>query len=67
MICGILKRLFFCFENYEICFAKQDCWFSQEIEIYREIIDRKDILSDFDSDESKSICVKRNYVEIKLY
>lgn len=65
------KAIIFYFENYEICFAKQDCWFSQEIEIYKgydlieKISNGTDLLSDFESDESKSICIKRSYVKIE--
>ena len=64
------KAIIFYFENYELCFAKQDCWFSQEIEIYKgynlweKISDGKDILNDFDDNNSKSISFKRFFNEI---
>ena len=65
------KAMIFCFENHELCFAKQDCWFSQEIEIYKghdllaKIGDGNDILDDFDEDETKKAFVERTIVEIK--
>lgn len=61
------KAIIFYFENFEICFAKQDCWFSQEIEIYKgynlieKVGDGKDILSDFNTNDSKSIYVERSF------
>ena len=30
------KAIVFCYENFEICFEKQACWFSMEIEIHKE-------------------------------
>lgn len=62
------KAIVFCFKNFEICFEKQDCWFSMEIEIHKErdtlnvIDDGKDILNDFD--ENSSITIERTIVEI---
>ena len=58
----------FCFENFEICFEKQDCWFSMEIEIHKGhnslnmIDDGKDILNDFDV--NTSVTIERTIVEI---
>lgn len=49
---------------------KQDCWFSQEIEIYKghdlleKVGDGKGILADFDENEAKKVNVKRTIVEI---
>lgn len=65
------KAIIFCFENHEICFAKQDCWFSQEIEIYKghdlleKIGDGSSILDDFCEDKTKKALVERAIVEIK--
>ena len=65
------KGIIFCFKNHEICFEKQDCWFSQEIEIYKghnlleKIGDGKGILEDFDTDATKEISVERIVVEIE--
>lgn len=65
------KAIIFCFENYEICFAKQDCWFSQEIEIYKgyglleKIGNGQGILSDFDANDTKKAFVERTIYEIK--
>lgn len=65
------KAIIFCFENHEICFVKQDCWFSQEIEIYKgynlfeKIGDGKGILEDFAADDTKNAFVERALVEIK--
>ena len=65
------KAVIFCFENNEICFVKQDCWFSQEIEIYKgynlleKLGDGKGILEDFDTDDTKNAFVERAIVEIK--
>lgn len=65
------KAIIFCFNNHELCFAKQDCWFSQEIEIYKghdllkKTSDRKDILEDFKANETKSANVERVIIEIK--
>ena len=65
------KAMIFCFENHELCFAKQDCWFSQEIEIYKghdllaKTGDGNDILDDFDENETKKAFVERTIVEIK--
>ena len=65
------KDMIFCFENHELCFAKQDCWFSQEIEIYKghdllaKTGDGNDILDDFDENETKKAFVERTIVEIK--
>ncbi len=62
------KAIVFCFKNFEICFEKQDCWFSMEIEIHKErdtlnvIDDGKDILNDFD--ENSSVTIERTIVEI---
>lgn len=62
------KAIVFCFENFEICFEKQDCWFSMEIEIHKGhdslnmIDDGKDILNDFD--ENPSVTIERTIVEI---
>ncbi len=62
------KAIVFCFKNFEICFEKQDCWFSMEIEIHKErdtlnvIDDGKDILDDFD--ENSSVTIERTIVEI---
>lgn len=62
------KAIVFCFENFEICFEKQDCWFSMEIEIHKGhdllnmIDDGKDILNDFD--ENSSVTIERTIVEI---
>lgn len=64
------KAIIFCLKNSEICFAKQDCWFSQKIEVYKEhtllekIGDSQDILNDFDGDESKDVNVERTVVKI---
>lgn len=65
------KIIFFCFENQEICFMKQDCWFSQEIEIYKEqdLLEKigggNGILDDFDNDDVKKAFIERTIVEIK--
>ncbi len=65
------KAIIFCFKDYEICFVKQDCWFSQEIEIYKgyslleKCGDGKGVLTDFDMDDSKLIIVERTLVEIE--
>lgn len=65
------KAIIFCFENHEICFAKQDCWFSQEIEIYKgynllEKIDYgKSILEDFNTDDTKNAFIERTIIELK--
>ena len=65
------KAIIFCFENHELCFVKQDCWFSQEIEIYKghALLDKtgdgNGILDDFDEDETKKAFVERTIVEIK--
>lgn len=62
------KAIVFCFKNFEICFEKQDCWFSMEIEIHKGhdtlnmIDDGKDILNDFDGNPFVSI--ERTIVEI---
>ena len=62
------KAIVFCLENFEICFEKQDCWFSMEIEIHKGhdtlnvIDDGKDILNGFD--ENPSITIDRTIVEI---
>ena len=62
------KAFVVCFKNFEICFEKQDCWFSMEIEIHKErdtlnvIDDGKDILNDFD--ENSSVAIERTIVEI---
>ena len=64
------KAIIFYFENHELCFAKQDCWFSQEIEVYKgydlleKIDDGKGILVDFDSNDSKTVFVERSLEEI---
>lgn len=64
------KAIIFCFDNHEVCFAKQDCWFSQEIEVYKgynlieKIGDGKGILEDFESDELKNAFVERTFVQI---
>ena len=64
------KAIILCFENHEICFVKQDCWFSQEIEIYKghdlleKVGDGKGILADFDENEAKKVKVKRTILEI---
>lgn len=64
------KAIIFKFDNYEICFAKQDCWFSQEIEIYKgydlltKIGDGKEILSDFNEKDSKFINLERAIIEV---
>jgi hypothetical protein len=65
------KGIIFCFENHELCFVKQDCWFSQEIEIYKgynlleKTGDGKGILEDFKTDNNKEVFVKRSIVEIQ--
>ena len=62
------KAIIFCFESLELCFEKQDCWFSMEIEIHKGydtlnvIDDGKDILNDFD--ENSSVTIERTIVEI---
>ena len=62
------KAIVFCFKNFEICFEKQDCWFSMEIEIHKGhdslnmIDDGKDILNDFD--RNTSVTIERTIVEI---
>lgn len=62
------KAIIFCFESLELCFEKQDCWFSMEIEIHRgndlleRIADGKDLLNDFD--ENSSVTIERTIVEI---
>lgn len=62
------KAIIFCFESFELCFEKQDCWFSMEIEIHKGhdtlnmIDDGKDILNDFD--RNTSILIERTIVEI---
>lgn len=64
------KAIIFSVGNREICFAKQDCWFSQEIEIYKgydllsKVGDGQEILTDFENIDSKIICVEREIVEI---
>lgn len=68
MICGKRKLLSSALKIFEICFEKQDCWFSMEIEIHKErdtlnvIDDGKDILNDFD--ENSSVTIERTIVEI---
>ena len=62
------KAIIFCFESLELCFEKQDCWFSMEIEIHKGhdtlnvIDDGKDILNNFD--RNTSISIERTIVEI---
>lgn len=62
------KAIVFCFENFEICFEKQDCLFSMEIETHKGhdtlnmIDDGKDILNDFDG--NSSITIERTIVEV---
>ena len=62
------KAIIFCFESLELCFEKQDCWFSMEIEIHKGydtlnvIDDGKDILNDFD--ENSSVTIERTIVDI---
>lgn len=62
------KAIIFFFESIELCFEKQDCWFSMEIVIHKGhdtlnvIDDGKDILNDFD--RSTSISIERTIVEI---
>lgn len=62
------KAIIFYFNNYELCFSKQDCWFSQEIEIYKGndvfnyISDGKDILNDFDKETQ--ITIERTIIPI---
>lgn len=62
------KAIIFCFESFELCFEKQDCWFSMEIEIHKGhdtlnvIDDGKDILNNFD--ENSSATIERTIVEI---
>ena len=64
------KAIVFCFKDYELCFAKEDCWLSMEIEIHKgkdllnKISDSKGLLSDIDFDESDSINIDRSFVEI---
>lgn len=64
------KAIIFCFKNHDICFAKQDCWFSQEIELYKghnlleKISSGKGILEDFDSDDTKNAFVERTIFEV---
>ena len=62
------KTIVFYFDGFELCFEKQDCWFSMEIVIHKGhdtlnvIDDGKDILNDFD--RSTSISIERTIVEI---
>ena len=62
------KAIVFYFDDFELCFEKQDCWFSMEIEIHKghdtlkKIDDGKDILNGFD--RSTSISIERTIVEI---
>ena len=62
------KVIVFYFDGFELCFEKQDCWFSMEIEIHKGhdtlnvIDDGKDILNDFD--RNTSISIERTIVEI---
>lgn len=62
------KAIVFYFDGFELCFEKQDCWFSMEIVIHKGhdtlnvIDDGKDILNDFD--RSTSISIERTIVEI---
>lgn len=48
------KTIVFYFENFEICFEKQDNWFS--------IDDGKYILNDFDG--NTSVTIERTIIEI---
>lgn len=65
------KAIVFFLENHEICFVKQDCWFSQEIEVYKgydllcKVGDGRGILADFETDEHKTITVNRSFIEIQ--
>lgn len=65
------KALIFYFKDYELCFLKQDCWFSQENEIYKghnliaNIGDGYGILEDFTEDDTKEAFVERKIVEIQ--
>ena len=62
------KAIVFCFKNFEICFEKQDCWFSMEIETHKGhdllnmIDDGKDILNDFDG--NLFVTIERTILEI---
>lgn len=64
------KAIIFFFENYEICFAKEDCWFSQQIEVYKghdlieKISNGKELVDDFNLRDSKNISVVRFLDEI---
>lgn len=64
------KAMIFFMKNHEICFLKQDCWFSQEIEIYKgydlinKVGDGKGIKEDFNDDDTKLVTVERSIVEI---
>lgn len=66
----VTKAIIFCLENSAICFTKQDCWFSQEMEVYKghtlleKIGDGQDILNAFDGDESKDVNVESTVVKI---
>ena len=68
MICGKRKLLSSALKIFEICFEKQDCWFSMEIEIHKGhnslnmIDDGKDILNDFDG--NTSVTIERTIVEV---
>lgn len=62
------KAIVFYFDGFELCFEKQGCWFSMEIEIHKGhdtlnvIDDGKDILNNFD--RNTSISIERSIVEI---
>ena len=64
------SAIIFHFEGYEISFAKQDCWFSLEIEINQgnhlieKIDDGKDILDDFEQTAEQRLFTEREKIEL---
>lgn len=65
------KAIIFCFEETELCFAREDLWFSLEIEVYKgynlldQISDGKDVLEDFQNIERLQASVDRTIIELK--
>lgn len=65
------KAIIFYFNDYEICFMKQDCWFSQEIEVFKgynllsKVGDGKGILEDFEGSNIKQVSVDRDFITIE--
>jgi len=64
------RAIIFCFKEFEISFEKQDCWFSQEIEINRgynlidKISDGQFILKDADLKSNQRIATERQIISL---